>query len=130
MAVSLGVFMLALFTASNGKAPVSDIRNYLNIVSVKDHCETIGLFWYLFVELFKQHVNFYRCLYIIFFGVLAVMIGLNVNLYKNVSIEVASKLKVPDAKKQARNLKTIRRTLMLALYVSLQIPSLTHLLYS
>jgi hypothetical protein len=31
----------------------SDIRNYLNILSMKDHSENIGLFWYLFVELFK-----------------------------------------------------------------------------
>jgi hypothetical protein len=37
----------------------SELRNYRNILFVRDHSENIGIFWYLFVELFKQHVPFY-----------------------------------------------------------------------
>ena len=37
----------------------SELRNYKNILFVRDHSENIGIFWYLFVELFKQHVPFY-----------------------------------------------------------------------
>ena len=37
----------------------ADVRNYRNILQVRDHSENIGLFWYLFVELFRQHVSFY-----------------------------------------------------------------------
>jgi hypothetical protein len=37
----------------------ADLRNYRNILQVRDHSENIGLFWYLFVELFRQHVSFY-----------------------------------------------------------------------
>jgi hypothetical protein len=38
---------------------LADLRNYRNIIQVRDHSENIGLFWYLFVELFRQHVSFY-----------------------------------------------------------------------
>lgn len=31
----------------------ADIRNYLNILHVRDHSENIGIYWYIFVEIFK-----------------------------------------------------------------------------
>jgi hypothetical protein len=65
-----GVFQIALFTLSGD--PSGDLRNYMNIICVKDHSENIGLFWYLFVELFKQHVQFYQVLYLLFFAVLSI----------------------------------------------------------
>lgn len=60
-----------------------ELRNYWNIISVKDHSETIGLFWYIFVELFNQHIQFYRCLYMLFFAVLSAQICLNIKLYRD-----------------------------------------------
>jgi hypothetical protein len=79
LTIWFGAFQFILFTLSGN--PREDLRNYLNIISVKDHSENIGLFWYLFVELFKQHVTFYQVLYILFFSVLAIQIVLNLNLY-------------------------------------------------
>jgi GPI transamidase subunit PIG-U len=43
-------FSIILFAAQDWKA---DFRNYLNIFYIKDHSENIGIYWYLFVELFS-----------------------------------------------------------------------------
>ena len=70
LTIWFGTFQFILFTLSGN--PTEDLRNYINIVSVKDHSENIGLFWYIFVELFKQHVTFYQVLYLLFFSVLSI----------------------------------------------------------
>ena len=54
--INLSFFFLLV--ASSG-APHDEIRNYLNILYVKDHSENLGFFWYMFVEIFTQHVEFY-----------------------------------------------------------------------
>jgi hypothetical protein len=51
LSIWFGTFQIILFTLSGN--PRADLRNYFNIISVKDHSENIGIFWYLFVELFK-----------------------------------------------------------------------------
>lgn len=63
----------------------ADLRNHINILFVKDHSENIGLFWYLFVELFKQHVPFYQHLYLMFAAILALQIALLLRHYIIVS---------------------------------------------
>jgi hypothetical protein len=45
-----GIVMAALLSIVDWQA---DIRNYLNILYVKDHSENIGVYWYIFVEIFK-----------------------------------------------------------------------------
>lgn len=51
-----GFVMVALLSLVEWKA---DLRNYINILHVRDHSENIGIYWYIFVEIFKQHVYFY-----------------------------------------------------------------------
>jgi hypothetical protein len=66
-----------------------DMLRQWNIIAVKDHTETIGLFWYIYVELFKQHISFYRCLYLLFFTVLSAIIYLNLRTYDQYKTAVA-----------------------------------------
>jgi len=37
----------------------AQIQNYLNILTLADHSENIGVYWYLSVEIFPEHVNFF-----------------------------------------------------------------------
>ena len=62
----------------------AEIRNYRNIMQVRDHSENIGLFWYIFVEIFRQHVSFYRNLYLLFLAVLSGQIIMNLTFYTRV----------------------------------------------
>ena len=63
-----GIVMAGLLSIVEWQA---DIRNYINIFYVRDHSENIGVYWYIFVEIFKQHVLFYQNLYLIFLVILA-----------------------------------------------------------
>ena len=63
-----GIIMAGLLSIVEWQA---DIRNYINIFYVRDHSENIGVYWYIFVEIFKQHVLFYQNLYLIFLVILA-----------------------------------------------------------
>jgi hypothetical protein len=38
----------------------------INILMLKDHSENIGLYFYISIEIFKQHVNFFLYAYLIF----------------------------------------------------------------
>lgn len=62
----------------------ADLRNYLNILHVRDHTENIGIYWYIFVEIFKQHVFFYQNLYLIFLAILAAQVVLDLSLFTRV----------------------------------------------
>ena len=104
-----------------------DLRTYWNIVAVKDHSETIGLFWYIFVELFKQHISFYRVLYLLFSGVLAAQLYLNLRLYQQYKDVVASTslsgddliaANVTKLRKKLASNKVNRWGLLLSIYVS------------
>jgi hypothetical protein len=112
----------------------ADLRTYWNIVAVKDHSETIGLFWYIFVELFKQHISFYRVLYLLFSGVLAAQLYLNLSLYQQYKAVVSSatlsednliETNVAKLRKKLASNKVTRWALLLSIYVS-TFPPLRH----
>ena len=44
------VVMASLLSTIEWKA---DLGNYLNILQVRDHSENMGVYWYIFVEIFK-----------------------------------------------------------------------------
>lgn len=44
------VVMASLLSIIDWKA---DVGNYLNILQVRDHSENMGVYWYIFVEIFK-----------------------------------------------------------------------------
>lgn len=73
--------MIALLSLVEWKA---DIRNYINILHVRDHSENIGIYWYIFVEIFKQHVFFYQNLYLLFLAILAIQVVLDLSLFTRV----------------------------------------------
>lgn len=113
LTIWFGTFQTLLFIVSGNAR--EDLRNYLNIISVKDHSENIGLFWYLFVELFKQHVEFYRVLYLLFFTVLGMQIVLNLNLFiKTLGIDSPNSLDPA----QATSKRVVIWSLSLSIYVS------------
>ena len=41
-------------------------RNILNIMTLKDHSENIGVYWYISIEVFKNHIDFFKYAYILF----------------------------------------------------------------
>lgn len=47
LVIWLSVFFTMVYCSGDWE---SDIRNYINILFVKDHSENIGVFWYIFVE--------------------------------------------------------------------------------
>jgi hypothetical protein len=51
--VSISIFVGLLLIAGDYK---SDLRNYFNIIAVVDHSENIGLYWYIMIEVFHQHI--------------------------------------------------------------------------
>jgi len=62
-----GVFgLLLLYGGDIGK----DLLNYFNIFAIVDHSENIGLYWYVMVEIFTQHTQFYQVLYLAFIGMI------------------------------------------------------------
>ncbi len=67
--ISIGIFSLLVATSG---APLDEIRNYQNILYVRDHSENLGFFWYIFVEVFTQHVEFYQHIYLIFISILSI----------------------------------------------------------
>ena len=96
---------IVLFVAKDWNA---DLRNYTNILYIKDHSENIGIYWYLFVELFGQHVKFYQNLYLLFLGILAGQIVLNMSQYTRV-------LAVCNPKNKDHSQRILCWTLMLSL---------------
>lgn len=38
----------------------------MNILTLKDHSENIGVYFYISIEVFKQHVDFFKTAYLIF----------------------------------------------------------------
>jgi len=124
---SLSVWTATLLTILATGNMEADMRTYWNIVAVKDHAETIGLFWYIFVELFKQHISFYRVLYLLFSGVLAAQLYLNLSLYQQYKAVLASESlsgkdliagNVAKLRKKLASNKVTRWALLLSLYVS------------
>lgn len=41
-------------------------QNIVNILTLKDHSENIGVYFYISIEVFKQHVDFFKTAYLIF----------------------------------------------------------------
>lgn len=95
-----------------------------------DHSENIGLFWYIFVELFKQHVAFYQVLYMVFFGMIALQVYFIMDLYTSAFMKIRPYKVMSESvltqEKSERVEKNIPRlAIMLALYVSIS-SSLMH----
>lgn len=89
----------------------ADIRNYVNILHVRDHSENIGIYWYIFVEIFKQHVFFYQNLYLLFLVILASQVVLDLSLYTRV-------VAINNPKGKDPSQRILCWSFMLTLYVS------------
>ena len=44
----------------------SQIQNALNIMTLRDHSENIGLYWYISIEIFKKHTEFFKYAYVLY----------------------------------------------------------------
>ena len=44
----------------------SQIQNALNIMTLRDHSENIGLYWYISIEIFKNHTDFFKYAYVLY----------------------------------------------------------------
>ncbi len=69
MTLSISIFGGLMLLAGDYK---SDLRNYFNIIAVVDHSENIGLYWYIMIEVFHQHIEFYQFLFLVFIGIISV----------------------------------------------------------
>jgi len=49
MSISIWLIVFALLNFLTYD-PLSDLRNHINIVTVSDHSENIGIFWYIMIE--------------------------------------------------------------------------------
>lgn len=47
--------------------PVQEqIQNLWNTLTLKDHSENVGVYWYLSIEIFKEHVNFFIYAFLVY----------------------------------------------------------------
>jgi hypothetical protein len=44
----------------------SQLQNTLNIMTLRDHSENIGLYWYISIEVFKNHTDFFKHAYVLY----------------------------------------------------------------
>ena len=49
-------------------------NNIVNILTVKDHSENIGIYFYISIEIFKEHIDFFITAYLIFTFVILLQI--------------------------------------------------------
>lgn len=42
------------------------VRNIVNILTLRDHSENIGIYFYISIEVFKKHANFFKYAYLVF----------------------------------------------------------------
>jgi hypothetical protein len=57
------VFALMLGTGADFNEQVSNIGN---ILMLRDHSENIGIYFYISIEVFKKHAQFFKYAYLIF----------------------------------------------------------------
>merc|ERR1711957_90010 len=64
MLVALGTMLILMVIT--GAHIDEQLRNMLNILTLQDHHDTIGVFFYINIEIFKKHVGFFKSAYLIF----------------------------------------------------------------
>lgn len=50
------------------------LRNIWNILTIKEPAENIGVYFYISIEIFKLHINFFFCSYLIYVAIVALQI--------------------------------------------------------
>lgn len=62
------IFGVALFSSllALGGSVRMQLHNIWNILTIKDHSENIGLFYYISIETFRDHLNFFLYAYLIY----------------------------------------------------------------
>jgi uncharacterized membrane protein YdcZ (DUF606 family) len=47
------------------------VQNIVNILTLRDHSENIGIYFYISIEIFKQHADFFKYAYLLFCIIMA-----------------------------------------------------------
>ena len=64
MLVALGTMLILMVIT--GAHLDEQLRNMFNILTLQDHHDTLGVFFYISIEVFKKHVDFFKSAYLIF----------------------------------------------------------------
>lgn len=65
VSTSLGLSLLFILIVIGGNIQMQ-VTNIWNILTIKDHSENIGLFYYISIETFQDHLNFFLYAYLIY----------------------------------------------------------------
>jgi hypothetical protein len=57
-----------------GSTLEEQLRNVVNIAALKDHSENIGMYFYISIQVFRQHTNFFLISYVVFSLVIVLQI--------------------------------------------------------
>ena len=55
------IYFLSLFLIGGGWK--DQFRNMINILTLKDHTENIGVYYYISIEVFSDHIDFFLVAY-------------------------------------------------------------------
>ena len=60
------VLFIALLVLGTDADAYEQLRNWYNILTLRDHSENIGIYFYISIEVFKDHADFFKYAYQIF----------------------------------------------------------------
>ena len=90
------------------------IRNIKNILTLKDHSENLGMYWYISIEVFKDRVDFFIIAYVLVIVIMLLQIKLITEKARSI-IEITSR---HDPKKFQSRIDRLRNnTLFLLVFV-------------